>query len=54
MDLIDSIRLGLLVFDFVGLAIVARYPTPRQLAEYESWLGFLDKEFREKHRNGGS
>ncbi len=53
MELIDSIRLGLLVFIGVGLVILAMHPTREDEEDYENWIDFNDKEVREG-RNRGS
>ncbi len=52
MDLIDCIRLGLLVFNGIGLVILAMHPTPEDVEDYENWIDYHDKEVREGRDRG--
>ena len=52
MDLIDCIRVGLLLFNGVGLIILALYPTQQDLADYEYWISTLDKAYRTRRDQG--
>jgi hypothetical protein len=52
MDLIDCIRLGLLLFNGIGLVILAMHPTQEDVEDYENWIDYHDKEVREGRDRG--
>ena len=51
MDLIDFVRLAFFVFFALSWVVLAMYPTQEDMEDYEHWLDYFDKAYRE-NRHG--